>query len=229
MPRTESLIGRTEIRNDHRKRFEEALNAHMVKNPQKPIIYRRLASETGITTEDARYLYSQFAAKKEVPPIKSRTLPLSQDEFDQKVDELVKQGLKNKAISERLLVYAVKVVEARSRNNRRKIEEREKLVRNSREKGLGNKEISRRTKMSTSTITTILGRLEKEDEKLRLRKPRASKDELAQRDAQVKQLRKQDLSRSQIAKKLKLNRYDVDNSLTRLLRAQEVQPKTTFV
>lgn len=220
---------RTERETPKQKIFEKVVSDFVTRRPNQVTTYTELGRKAGITKEGARQLYFKIAKKTEVPVIKSKRGHLPPEELDPKVETLTGQGFTSREIAKDLRIRFTEIQNAHERNNRLQRDQKENRVRELRQMGLGNQEIGRRTGISTSTITTILGRLEKENEKLRLRKPRASKDELARRDAQVKEARGQSLSRTQIARKLKLNRYDVDNSLTRLLRAQEVQPKTTFV
>jgi DNA-binding NarL/FixJ family response regulator len=220
---------RTERETPKQKIFEKVVSDFMTRRPNQVTTYTELGQKAGVTKEGARQLYSKIAKKTEVPVIKSERGHLPPEELDPKVKTLIQEGFTSREIAQDLKIRFTEIQSAHERNNRLQREQRANLVRELRQMGLGNQEISRRTRISISTVTTTLSRLGKNGEKLRLKKPRASKDELAGRDAQVKEAREEGLSRTQIAKKLDLSYYDVGNSLTRLLRAQEVQPKTAFL
>lgn len=226
MPRTEILINQkeTQPRIISRPAFEQILEDCLRNDPNRTICLANIAKELGISRERTRQLYNKIAKEKDVPIVKSKKMPVSPEELDQKVEKLTQEGLNSRAISGMLQIRFKEIEHARARNNRLRKERQKNLVRQLRKQGCGNKEIAEKTGISLFNVAGILKHLRNNGEKARLRIKRASEDELSKRDTKVMELRERHFTRIQIADETGLSLHLVGNSIQRLVKNQKIQP-----
>lgn len=182
--------------------IEQVLEQYMAQNPGKAIILADVAREVGLSRERVRQLFHQIAAKREVPPLISRGLNGPQDEFDQKVRELLLEDLDISEITKKLHVTRNIVAKARVRINRIILKEREEIIKPLREQGLTDKRITEITDLPGRVVSRILQNLYKRGEAEKPRKQYRTRQEAKLFTEQVAQLKHdpRNLSHAQIAK-----------------------------
>lgn len=100
--------------------LKQILDRIFSEDPKTIVVIAELARELGISGPRTKALYLSIARTQQVPRLRSRTVS-DQEDFDQKVQELKKQGLDTNAIREELGVTTKLVIEAISRIDKNQV------------------------------------------------------------------------------------------------------------